>query len=119
MNCLALQLGHSERTLKFQKPYRSYQCTFIIALPTLCYKRTLKRGAMKTNTAKAFGRAIRNRRKELGYTQAQVAAFSGCSAPFLSALENGKPTAELERSLRVACTLGLDTFVVNREEGPL
>lgn len=72
---------------------------------------------MKANSAKAFGEAIRKRRKELGYTQAQLAAFSGCSTPFLSALENGKPTAELERSLRVACTLGLDIFVESREGG--
>ena len=72
---------------------------------------------MKANTADEFGQAIRKRRKELGYTQAQVAAFSGCSTPFLAALENGKPTAELGRSLRVACTLGLDTFVIGREEG--
>ena len=51
----------------------------------------------------------------MGYTQAEVAAFSGCSAAFLSALENGKPTAELGRALRVAAVLSLDVFAVPRE----
>ena len=45
--------------------------------------------------AASFGQAIRARRRELGYTQAFLAAFSGFSVSFISDLENGKSTAEL------------------------
>ena len=38
---------------------------------------------------KELGRAIRDRRKELGYTQAFVADYAGVSTSFLSELENG------------------------------
>ena len=41
--------------------------------------------------------------------------FCGCSTVFLFALENGKQTAELERALRVANTLGLDLSLSPRE----
>ncbi len=70
---------------------------------------------MIIHTSKDFGDAIRSRRKELGYTQATLASFCGCSTVFLSALENGKQTAELERALRVANTLGLDISLDPRE----
>ena len=46
--------------------------------------------------AKSFGKAIRQRRKDLGYTQLFLADFSGLSVSFISDLENGKsicPTA--------------------------
>lgn len=74
---------------------------------------------MRVYDATTFGAALRKRRKELGYTQAQVAAFSGCSAAFLSALENGKETAELGRALRVLNVLGLDLNAARREGGSL
>ena len=58
--------------------------------------------------ADSFGAAIRARRKELGYTQAYIAEFTGLSTSFLSDLENGKKTIELEKALSVAMLLGLD-----------
>lgn len=69
---------------------------------------------MRVYDAATFGAALRKRRKELGYTQAEVAALSGCSAAFLSALENGKETAELGRALRVLNVLALDLEAVKR-----
>ncbi|MBR6897543.1 MAG: helix-turn-helix transcriptional regulator [Lachnospiraceae bacterium] len=63
---------------------------------------------MLTDTALAFGRAIKERRKELGYTQAFLSEFSGMSVSFISDLENGKETAELGRALTLAGLLGLD-----------
>lgn len=74
---------------------------------------------MRVYDAATFGAALRKRRKELGYTQAQVAAFSGCSAAFLSALENGKETAELGRALRVLNVLALDLEAARRDGGAL
>ena len=58
--------------------------------------------------AKAFGEAIRKRRKELGYTQSWLSEFSGFSISFISDLENGKPTAELGKAIYLANLLGMD-----------
>lgn len=69
---------------------------------------------MIVNNSEDFGKAVRKRRKELGYTQAQLAGFCGCSTVFLSALENGKETAELGRALRVANMLGLNLVAEKR-----
>ena len=64
--------------------------------------------------AMSFGRAIRARRKELGYTQAFLAQFSGFSASFISALEHAKSTAELGKSIYLANLLGLDCSLTPR-----
>lgn len=71
---------------------------------------------MRILNAQDFGAAIRLRRNELGYTQAYVAGFAGCSTVFLSELENGKPTVEFDRALRVATVLGID-LVASRRDG--
>ena len=63
---------------------------------------------------KQFGETIRKRRKALGYTQAFLSEVSGLSVSFLSDLENGKPTIELERAIRVANLLGLDCSLTER-----
>ena len=63
---------------------------------------------MNITDPKNFGKAIRNRRRQLHYTQADIAAHSGLSISFLSDLENGKPTAELGKALRVVQLLGMD-----------
>ena len=74
---------------------------------------------MKVNNTVSFGEAVRKRRKELGYTQAQLAGFCGCSTVYLSALENGKETAEIGRALRIMSTLGIDLVAQKRTGEPL
>lgn len=64
--------------------------------------------------AKSFGEAVRSRRKQLGYTQAYLSEFTGFSVSFLSDLENGKPTIELEKAIRIANLLGLDCSLTAR-----
>ena len=66
--------------------------------------------------AHSFGKALRQRRKDLGYTQAFLAEFSGFSVSFISDLENGKPSAELGKSLYLASLLGLDCSLTPREQ---
>ena len=66
------------------------------------------------NDAKGFGAALRERRRQLGYTQAFVADVSGFSVSFISDLENGKPTAELGKSIYLANLLGLDCTLLPR-----
>ena len=41
-------------------------------------------GVMKIADAEAFGNELRTRRKELGYTQAYIAEFTGFSVSFIS-----------------------------------
>ena len=62
----------------------------------------------------SFGAAIRARRKELNYTQADLAYLTGFSVTFISDLERGKPTAELDKSIRLANLLGLDILTQPR-----
>ena len=69
---------------------------------------------MKIIDAKTFGEAVRKRRKQLGYTQRELADYCGCSTVYLSRLENGKETAELGTAIRVLNTLGLDLLVFTR-----
>ncbi|MBR1572988.1 MAG: helix-turn-helix transcriptional regulator [Lachnospiraceae bacterium] len=66
---------------------------------------------MKIFDAADFGKAVKARRKELGYTQKYLSDFTGYSTSFISELENGKPTIELERALRIANLLGLDVLM--------
>ena len=54
------------------------------------------------------------RRKKLGFTQQFVADFSGFSVSFISDLERGKATAELEKSIHLANLLGLDLNCTER-----
>ena len=64
--------------------------------------------------AKEFGAALRQRRKDLGYTQAFLSEFSGFSVTFISDLENGKSTAELGKAIYLANLLGLDCSLTPR-----
>lgn len=70
---------------------------------------------MKITDAASFGDAIRKRRKELNYTQAYLSEFSGLSISFLSDLERGKKTVEIEKAFYVANILGLDICLNIRE----
>lgn len=69
---------------------------------------------MRVCNAEEFGRMIRKRRKELGYTQAFLSEFSGFSMTFISDLERGKSTAELGKSICLANLLGLDCLMEPR-----
>ena len=69
---------------------------------------------MRIRNAADFGAAMRKRRKELGYTQAELAGYCGCSTVYLSNLENGKETAEIGKALFVASRLGIDVVALKR-----
>ena len=66
---------------------------------------------MVVNNAADFGKALKKRRKELGYTQRYISEFTGFSISFISDLENGKCTAELGKAIYLANMLGLDIAV--------
>ena len=69
---------------------------------------------MKITDAKILGLAIRARRKELGYTQAYLSAYTGLSISFISDVERGKPTAEVEKVIRLINILGMDISIEKR-----
>ena len=64
--------------------------------------------------ASGFGAVLREERRRQGYTQQEVADYSGVGITFVSQLERGKPTAELGKALRVMQTLGSDFFAEPR-----
>ena len=61
---------------------------------------------MKINNAKTLGLAIRERRKELHYTQAYLSEFTGYSTSFISEAERGKAPAEIEKAFQLVQVLG-------------
>ena len=69
---------------------------------------------MKIRSVEELGEAIRTRRKELHYTQAFLAEFTGFSVSFISGFERGKATAEIGKTLRLLMILGLDLSVERR-----
>lgn len=75
-----------------------------------------ERREMNITDSLSFGKAIRARRKKLGYTQAFLSEFTGLSVSFLSDLENGKRTIELGKAIEVALMLGLDLKLEGRGE---
>jgi y4mF family transcriptional regulator len=60
------------------------------------------------STSFQLAAALRNRRRELGLTQEELAELAGVSTRFMHDLENAKPTVQLDRVLAVAETLGLE-----------
>jgi HTH-type transcriptional regulator / antitoxin HipB len=61
-----------------------------------------------------LGKAVRNKRKKDGLTQAEVAAICGLGNRFLVDLESGKPTVQLGKALEVLNSLGLEVQIVPR-----
>ena len=69
---------------------------------------------MKIYDAESFGLALRQRRKEMNYTQREISDLTGFSISFISDLENGKSTAELGKAIFLANVLGLDIDIKSR-----
>lgn len=61
-----------------------------------------------------LARCVRARRVEQGATQAEFAALCGVGVRFVSDLENGKPTAQVGKTLQVLRCLGLELSIEPR-----
>ena len=59
-----------------------------------------------------FGHLIETFRKSQGLTQAQLASLSNVGVRFISDLEKGKETCQLQKALHVAIILGIQ-FTTN------
>lgn len=66
---------------------------------------------MKITDSEKLGKIIRNRRKELNYTQAFLSEYTGLSISFISDVERGKPTVEIGKVIQLTSILGLDINV--------
>ncbi len=55
-----------------------------------------------------FRRCRQGKRKARGWTQTELAARSGTGERFIVELEAGKPSCQLEKSLIVARTVGIE-----------
>ncbi|MGD1057585.1 MAG: helix-turn-helix transcriptional regulator [Solirubrobacteraceae bacterium] len=66
-----------------------------------------KTAAKKTAVNEAVGRAIRQARKEQGYTQEAFAFAAGLDRSYMGAVERGEFNLTLETLLKVAGALGV------------
>lgn len=62
-----------------------------------------------------LGAVIRTFRKKEKLRQSETAGLCGVGTRFLSELENGKPSVQLGRALKVLHGLGLVVYVKRRE----
>ncbi len=69
---------------------------------------------MKIYDSDMFGLVLKQRRKEMKYTQSDISDLTGFSVSFISDLENGKPTAEIGKAIYLANVLGLDIDIKSR-----
>lgn len=65
----------------------------------------------------ALGATVRQRRRKLELTQAELAGLCGVGVRFVSELESGKPGLEFGRAVHVMQLLGLELAVRSREVG--
>lgn len=61
-----------------------------------------------------LGVQIRKKRKRLKLTQTEFAEMCNVGTRFISELENGKPTLEIDKVIKVAAGLGLNLLVRER-----
>lgn len=58
-------------------------------------------------TTKQIGELVKKTRKSIGVTQRDLALTSGTGQRFISDLEQGKPTCQIEKTLIILQTLGI------------
>ena len=69
---------------------------------------------MKILDVISLGSAIKERRKELNYTQKFLSEVTGLGSSFISDLEHGKETTEIGKVLFLINTLGLNFILEKR-----
>ena len=68
---------------------------------------------MIIKSTKELGAIIKETRKRQTLTQVELAQLSNLGTRFISDLENGKPTCEIEKVLKVTANLGIKIEVNN------
>lgn len=65
-------------------------------------------------TPESLALAVRERRRDLGLSQEDLADLAGCSSRFLRTLEQGKASVRLDKVLAVLDALGLECALLRR-----
>lgn len=73
----------------------------------------------KISNASEIGQLMRQRRRELGKNQQDIAWIAGVGVRLVSELENGKETAEIGKALLLLERLGLDVWIFPRGQDGL
>ena len=68
----------------------------------------MERKMAEKRLSRQFGENLRSRRKELGFTQDELAGMIGANRRFISELERGKGTSYLGLALMAAEALGVN-----------
>lgn len=68
---------------------------------------------MLIKSVKDLGILVKETRKKQNLTQVELAQLSNLGTRFISDLENGKPTCEIEKVLKVVSNLGIKLEVNN------
>lgn len=63
-----------------------------------------------------IGRMVRQKRKASGFTQVEAAGMCNVGVRFMSELENGKSTLQIDRVLHVLQSFGLEVIIKDRAE---
>ena len=66
------------------------------------------------STVLQIGELIKTARKRIGFTQQLAAGYAGVGTRFLSDLENGKSTVQLDLTLKVLKSNGFNVYIVPR-----
>lgn len=66
---------------------------------------------MKYTSNKQIGALIKKSRKDRKVTQKQLALAAGTGLRFISELEDGKPTCEVDKVLKVLQVLGIEVIL--------
>jgi HTH-type transcriptional regulator / antitoxin HipB len=74
--------------------------------------------SLATDTAQRLGRRARDRRKQLGMDQGELALVAGVSRRTVHAIENGKPTIQLAPLVAVLGALGFELAALPRGTRP-
>lgn len=70
----------------------------------------------KLRTAAEIGTLVRETRKAQGISQEQLAGVANTGVRFVSDLENGKPSIQVDKMIQVLEALGLGLYAMNRWE---
>ncbi|MCZ2328958.1 type II toxin-antitoxin system Y4mF family antitoxin [Bartonella sp. F02] len=70
---------------------------------------------MIQSRTKTLGLIVRDVRKQQKLTQEQLAATSGVGVRFIRDLERGKESCQIEKTLNVLATLGIDIQIKDKK----
>ena len=65
---------------------------------------------MKVNSIKDLAELVKAKRKEEGMTQREVAGYCNCGVRFISDLENGKPTMQIDKVIHICKMFDIELF---------